>query len=175
MKKSEPDTLQSDAVELYDLLTGMAQGLEQLYQCLRRQQAAVIKWNLEDFLSTVEDEKRLARENLDREEARKALVERIMAGSFQENSPVSLRELASHLEPQWQERFRELAARIKSASGSVAEMKKQNEFLITRARETVNDQLKLLLELARLNRNTYEESGKKSRKANLHKVLDRRV
>ena len=57
----------------------------------------------------------------------------------------------------------------------VQTMKKQNEFLITRSRELVSERLNLLLELARINRNIYEKSGKKRKNANLQKVLDHKA
>lgn len=171
MKMPKMEIRKAEIEKLYELLLGLAQGLERLYQCLRSQQAALISWNFEDFISTVQEQKRLARENLSREEERKALLSQ-MTGLRQE---ISLRELTGLLEDPWQKRFSELAERLKAESGKVIQMKKQNEFLINKSRELVNEQLKLLLDLARLNRNLYEKSGKKSKKTNLHKVLDQKV
>ena len=116
-------------------------------------------------------QKRLARVNLKAEKERQALVNEIWG----DTEPVKLVTIAQRLESPWRERFLSLAERIRSATGKVVVMKKQNEFLITKARNRVNDELKLLLDFARLNRNLYEESGKKSKAANLHKVLDQKV
>ena len=161
------------AERLYSLLSAMAKALEQLYDSLRSQQKALISWDYEAFVVCTRQQNSLARENLRREQLRLTLVEQFPKG---ENArTLSLRELGALLGNPWQQRFEELAGRIKSASGKVSDMKTQNEMLIGKARSLVDSQLKLLLEFARINRNLYEENGKKSRKSNLHKVLDQKV
>ena len=73
----------------------------------------------------------------------------------------SMKELAAGFDHPWPKRFERLAERLRKAGNMVQTMKKQNEFLITRARELVSERINLLLELARINRGIYEESGKK--------------
>jgi len=162
-----------DIEKLYDLLLGIAQDLEKIYECLLSQQIALMNWDHDNFLATVREQNRLARENLRRESQRKELVKKISAES--EGGSVNLRELAIGLGGKWPERFSKIAERIKTASGKAVMIRRQNEFLISKSREMINEQLKLVLDLARLNRNTYESSGKKTRKANLPKVLDQKV
>jgi transketolase len=162
-----------DIEKLYDLLLGIAQDLEKIYECLLSQQIALMNWDHDNFLATVREQNRLARENLRRESQRKELVKKISAES--EGDSVNLRELAIGLGGKWPERFSKIAERIKTASGKAVMIRRQNEFLISKSREMINEQLKLVLDLARLNRNTYESSGKKTRKANLPKVLDQKV
>ncbi|OGG06637.1 MAG: hypothetical protein A3F83_06260 [Candidatus Glassbacteria bacterium RIFCSPLOWO2_12_FULL_58_11] len=169
-------TMTSDKLQaerLYTLLSAMAKALEQLYDCLRSQQKALITWNYEAFVSSTREQNSLARENLRREQIRLALVQQFPKGENGRN--LSLRELGALLGEPWQRRFEELASRIRTASGKVSDLKAQNEMLIGKARSLVDGQLKLLLEFARINRNLYEENGKKSKKANLHKVLDQKV
>lgn len=166
-------TEKNRAERLYSLLSAMAKGLERLYDGLRFQQKALIRWDYEAFVSSTRQLNALARENLQREETRKALVQEF--STVGEDRPLSLRELGARLGDPWQQRFAELAARIRTASGKASAMKGQNEMLIGKARSLVDSQLKLLLEFARINRNLYGENGKKSRKANLHKVLDQKV
>ena len=161
------------AERLYSLLSAMAEALEQLYDCLRSQQKALIGWDYEAFVSCTRQQNSLARENLRRDQVRLALVQQFPKG--ENDRTLSLRELGALLGDPWQQRFEELAGRIRTASGKVSDMKTQNEMLIGKARSLVASQLKLLLEFARINRNLYEENGKKSRKANLHKVLDQKV
>ena len=147
MKTTGKRTKESSAEKLYALLVEMASGLEKLYGCLRLQQAALLKW---------------------------AALAVEIAGEDEAEKP-SLRQLAESLGGEWPARFEKIAGRIRTASDKVSSMKDQNESIISYSSKLVGDQLKLLLELARLNRNLYEESGKKSAKANMHKVLDQKV
>ena len=173
MKTASKQKTKASAEKLYTLLAGIAEGLEKLYECLRLQQASLMKWDFPSFSATISQQKRLARKNLEREKERIALVSEITGKQAAEK--LSLRQLAESLGGEWPERFEKLASRIKTASGKVSSMKDQNESIINNSRKLVNDQLKLLLELARLNRNLYEGSGKKSEKANMYKVLDQKV
>ncbi|MBN2290278.1 MAG: flagellar export chaperone FlgN [Candidatus Glassbacteria bacterium] len=169
---AEQKTKENGPEKLHRILSAMAGDLERLYDCLRAQQRALVKCRLDDFNKTLELENRLAERNLDRERQRRELV----AGMFGENSDkASLKELTAGMSPPWPGRFKALAERLRQAGNMVQTMKKQNEFLITSARDLVSERLKLMLELARLNRNVYEKSGKKSKRANLHKVLDRKL
>ena len=173
MKTTGKRTKESSAEKLYALLVEMASGLEKLYGCLRLQQAALLKWDFPSFRATIRQQECLARENLEREKKRAALAVEI-AGEDEAEKP-SLRQLAESLGGEWPARFEKIAGRIRTASDTVSSMKDQNESIISYSSKLVGDQLKLLLELARLNRNLYEESGKKSAKANMHKVLDQKV
>jgi len=173
MKNSNVQTSKASPEKLHALMAEMAEGLEKLYDCLRTQQAALLKWDLPAFSATIRQQKRLARENLEREKKRIALVREMTGKNGAETS--SLRQLAENLGGEWPGRFEKLAGRIRTASGKVSSMKEQNESVIKNSRKLVNDQLILLLELARLNRNLYEGSGKKSVKANMHKVLDQKA
>lgn len=173
MNTTSKQTPKANAEKLHALLVEMAIGLEKLYECLRLQQAALLKWDFPSFGATIRGQKRLARENLEREKKRIALVSEIAGKKATEKQ--SLRQLAESLGDEWPERFEKLAGRIRTASGKVSAMKDQNDSVINNSRKLVNDQLMLLLELARLNRNLYEESGKKSAKANMHKVLDQKI
>ncbi len=166
----EPD----EAERLRLLLEAMADGLEELYASLLRQQRALTAWRLGEFLETVEEQKRLAAANFSREEERLRLVRELShrAGSEQ---LLTLSEFAPLAGPEWEQRFRPLAVRIRQAGGKIEMLRRQNQLLISRSREIVNEQLKLLLELARLNRNTYEHSGRKARGPGLHQVLDRKA
>jgi hypothetical protein len=173
MKTVKVQTTKASADKLHALLVKMAEGLEKLYDCLRTQQAALLKWDFSAFSATIRQQERLVRENLEREKKRIALVSEIAGEKGTEK--LSLRQLAESLGGEWPDRFEKLAGRIKTASGKVSSMKDQNESVIINSRKLVNDQLILLLELARLNRNLYEGSGKKSVKANMHKVLDQKA
>jgi len=150
----------------------MAEGLERLYDCLRAQQRALVSCKLGDFNETLKLENRLARQNLKREQQRRVLISEMLGEGCE---TVSLKKLAAGFDSPWPERFEKLAERIRQAGGKVQTMKKQNEFLIIRSRELVSERMKLMLELARLNRNIYEESGKKRKNPNLHKVLDQKI
>ena len=157
---------------LYRLLSSMAKGLEQLYDCLRAQQRALVNCKLDDFNETLLLENRLAGKNLERENRRRELITELLG---EQQEMVSLKELATGFENSWPKRFEALAERLRKAGNMVQTMKKQNEFLITRAREMVSERINLLLELARINRGIYEESGKKRKKTNMHKVLDHKA
>jgi signal transduction histidine kinase len=161
------------AEKLHALLSAMADGLDELYGCLRDQQACLLRWNLAGFLETVRRQQRLAQENLQREKERRMLVAEMVGEERSES--VTLRQISEELEQDWPVRFQALAKRLRSSSGKAADMKKQNESLISHSHRLVNDRIKLLLDLARINRNLYEPSGKKSKKSNLHKVLDRKA
>lgn len=165
--------IDSHARQLLSLLNEMATGLDRLYACLRDQQKALMGWKLADFVATVRSQRRLARENLKREEARRELVRGLVGEQRAEK--ISLREIAEMAGGQWPEKFRAVAGKVRSASESVAEMKKQNEALINRSRELVDGQLRLMIELASLNRNTYGQSGRKTSRGSMHKVLDQKA
>jgi predicted RNase H-like nuclease (RuvC/YqgF family) len=164
-KKSGPE-------KLYRLLASMAKALERLYDCLRDQQRALVSCKLNDFNKTLILENRLAAANLERERQRQELIAEMLGA---QDKTISLKELAAGFDHPWPERFEAVAARIRKAGNMVQTMKKQNEFLITRSRELVSERLNLLLELARINRNIYEKSGKKRKNANLQKVLDHKA
>ena len=173
MTATVTDKMLKQAEKLHALLTAMADGLDELYGCLRDQQACLLRWNLAGFLETVQRQQRLARENLQREQQRRTLVQEMMGEERGES--VRLRQIAEELGQDWPVRFQALAQRLKSSSGKAADMRKLNESLISHSHRLVNDRIKLLLDLARINRNLYEPSGKKSKKSNMHKVLDRKA
>jgi hypothetical protein len=173
MKTAKVQTPKASADKLHALLVEMAEGLEKLYDCLRAQQSALLKWDFPAFSATIRQQERMVRENLEREKKRIAMVSEIAGKKGAEK--LSLRQLAESLGGEWPDRFEKLAGRIRTASGKVSSMKDQNESVINNSRKLVNDQLILLLELARLNRNLYEGSGKKSVKTNMHKVLDQKA
>ena len=150
----------------------MAKGLEQLYDCLRAQQRALMSCKLDDFNETLLLENHLAGKNLERENRRRELIAALLG---KQPETVSMKELAAGFDHPWPKRFERLAERLRKAGNMVQTMKKQNEFLITRARELVSERINLLLELARINRGIYEESGKKRKKTNMHKVLDHKA
>lgn len=161
------------AEKLHELLLAIAGGLEKLYGCLRDQQSSLLRWNLPGFTAAMDCQQELVRENMRRELQRKALVCEIVGE--ERSATATLSQIAQELGGDWPECFQDLARRIRTASGKVAEMKKQNESLIGHGQRLVNDQIKLLLDLARLNRNLYEHSGRKSSRSNLHKVLDQKA
>jgi hypothetical protein len=173
MKAPDGQKERRELTELYRLLHAMARALELIYDCLRRQQQALIEWRYEDFAGTIEEEKRLAAENLAREEERQRLVRELMG--VESSAAITLRALAKNFGGPWPGRFERVARSLREAGGKAERMKKQNEFLISRSRDFVGGQIKLLLELARLNRNIYAKSGRKSRQASLYKVFDQKA
>ena len=164
--KKERDTGQA-AQELHSLLAEIARGLETLYESLRSQQKAIVQWDLATLTENIGVQKKLVRAHRAAEERRRALSKEI-AGAGR----TSLSEVGDRLGGPWPGRFRRLAVRIRESAGKVETMKKQNEFLLEKARGMVNGQLRLFMELARVNRNTYEGSGRKSRQSGLYKVFD---
>lgn len=161
------------AGKMLALLGAMADGLNKLYACLRDQEKALMHWRLADFVETTKRQRVLVQENLDREKMRRQLVAGVVGET--RAASVSLRELAELFGGSWPERFKAVSERIRVASSKVAAMKKQNEMLIGRSREVVDVQVKLMLNLASLNRNNYGKSGRKAKMANLHQVLDRQA
>jgi hypothetical protein len=155
------------------LLDDICGGLDDLYSCLRQQQKALTQWRMADFLDTVILQRKLAEENISRERQRLKLAAELVGESVAETA--NLRTLAEHLGGQWPTKFREASARIKPAAARVDAMKNQNEMLISSNREMVGDQLRLMFELASLNRNTYAKSGRKAGRTDMYKVLDQRV
>ena len=147
----------------------MARDLERLYKCLRFQQNALVKCRLDDLNKTLRIENRLVNRNLKRDRQCKKLIAE-MAG--ESSNTVLLKELTQDFPHPWPDRFKTVAERLRRVGDMVQIMRKQNEFLIFNARELVNERLHLLLELARLNRNTYGKSGKKMKSTNLKKILD---
>ncbi|MBW7996903.1 MAG: hypothetical protein FVQ81_10135 [Candidatus Glassbacteria bacterium] len=173
MAENKTDTSAVQTKKLHNLLGDMAEGMDKLYACLRDQQKALMGWKLADFVETVKRQRRLARENLGREDERRALVRKLAGGQNAANR--SLRDLAEMFGGRWPKKFQAVADKIKSSSARVAEMKKQNEALITRSRDLVDGQLRLMINLASLNRNTYEQSGRKTGRGSTHKVLDQKA
>jgi FlgN protein len=161
-----------DKETLFSLLSAMVRDMERLYNCLRIQQHALVKCRLDDLNKTLRIEYRLINRNLKRDSQCKELIAE-MAGSFSDT--VSLKELAQSFLDPWPQRFKTVAERLRRVGDMIQIVRKQNEFLITNARELVNERLHLLIELARLNRNTYEQSGKKRKNPNLQKILDCRL
>jgi hypothetical protein len=164
-----------DAVagKMLALLSAIAGGLNKLYSCLRDQEKSLMQWKLADFVETTRRQRALVQENLDREKQRIELVTDLVGESRAKE--VSLRELAEMFGGKWPDKFKAVSERIRRESSRVAEMKKQNEALIVRSRDLVDGQVKLMLNLASLNRNNYGKSGRKARQANIHKVLDRQA
>ncbi len=161
------------AVRMLSLLDGITGGLDELYSCLREQQKALLQWRMADFMETVTLQLRLAGENIERERERLKLAATLVGKSAAESA--NLRTLAEHLGGQWPLKFSAAAGRIKTAGARVGEMKRQNEMLIESNRELVDSQLRLMFELASLNRNTYAKSGRKAGRTDMYKVLDQRV
>ena len=161
------------AGKMISLLGAMADGLNKLYSCLRDQEKALMHWRLADFVETTKRQRALVQENLEREKRRRELVAALVGES--RAAEVSLRELAELFGGKWPEKFKAVSERIRQASSRVATMKNQNEALIIRSREVVDGLVKLMLDLASLNRNNYGKSGRKARQTNLHKVLDQQA
>ena len=158
---------------LLRLLGEMADCLDQLYTCLREQQKALMGWRLGDFVITTKRQRELVEENLGREQQRRELVGHLVGEK--RAADVSLRDLAENFGGPWPAKFQEVTERIRSASPRVAAMRDQNEALIVRSRNLVNGQVKLMLDLASLNRNNYGKSGRRAKQANLHKTLDQQA
>lgn len=173
MDNTGSENITRAAKKLCSLLEEMAGGLDKLYACLRDQQKALMGWRMADFAETTKRQYALVKDNLDREKQRRELVVSLVGDS--RAGDISLRELAENFGGPWPEKFREAAERIRESSSRVAAMKKQNEALIVRCRDLVDGQVKLMLNLATLNRNNYGQSGRKAKQANLHKVLDRQA
>ncbi len=161
------------AGRMHTLLGEMCDGLDELYSCLRRQQKALVQWRMADFLETIRLQRTLAEANIDREQQRLELAAMLVGEG--DGPATNIRALAEHLGGQWPAKFREAAGRIRVAGARVNEMKRQNEMLIERNRTLVNGQLRLIFELASLNRNTYAPSGHKAGRTDMYKVLDQRV
>ncbi len=161
------------AIRMLSLLDGITGGLDELYSCLREQQKALIQWRLADFMEAVQLQRTLAEENIDKERQRLELATVLVGKSAAPET--NIRTLAEHLGGQWPVKFSAAAGRIKTASARAGEMKRQNEMLIESNRELVDSQLRLMFELASLNRNTYAKSGRKAGRTDMYKVLDQRV
>ena len=158
--------------KLYHLLSLMATDLERLYNCLLAQQHALVKCRLDDLNKTLKMEHRLVERNIQRDGQYQQLIAEMLGGKA---GIIPLKELAETLEPPWPERFAEIAQRLRGTGRMIGTMRKHNEFLITRARELVNERLKFLLELAQKHRSTYEENGRKKKKSKLTGVFDRKL
>lgn len=156
--------------ELYGLLTETARDMERLYDSLRAQQRAIVEWDYAVLSGSVGEQNRLNRRHRAREKRRRELIDQLS-----DKPGISIRELAVSLGEPWGSRLNRAALNIRETVGKVGAMKKQNEFLLEKARDMVNSQLRLFMELARINRNIYEENGKKSRRSNLHKVFDQQA
>ncbi len=173
MTDKKPENKELVASEILSLLADIRGGLNELYDCLRAQQKALTQWRMADFMDTVQLQRRLSEENVERERQRLKLAAALVGETAAETA--NLRTLAEHLGGQWPIKFREAAAEIKTAAARMDAMKNQNEMLISRNRELVNSQLRMMFELASLNRNTYAKSGQKAGRTDMYKVLDQRV
>lgn len=167
----EKDSLSMSRIEdLHGLLIETAVDMEQLYASLRSQQKAIVEWDFTALTRNIGEQRKLGQRNKERDKRRRELIKQL-AGS----PDVTIHDLAESLGRPWSSRLDDAALRIRGTVDNVGAMKKQNEFLLEKARSMVNGQLRLFMELARINRNMYEESGKKSRQSNLHKVFDQKI
>ena len=176
--KNLPITNSSEtAGQLYSLLEKIVDGLDKLYLCLRSQQNALMSWDLSAFNLSIREQGKLARKNLAWEHERQELVAEVVGPENQtaDQTPVKLPQLAEMFGGKWSARFAKISGKIRAAAGKADNMKKQNEMLINKSKTLVGDQLKLLVDLARLNRNLYGQKGQKSPKKNLRQVMDQRA
>ncbi|MCE5270082.1 flagellar protein FlgN [bacterium] len=157
--------------ELLAVLGSLALQMDELYAALRDQQRAVVSRDLQGLGAAVHGQGRLVRLIHELEEKRRELCRRI--SGLSDPPPVS--KLAEGFGEPGRTQLKEAARRVRESAGRVESLKSQNSFLLERARSLVSGQLQLMLELTRINRNVYEESGKKSRKANLVKVFDKKI
>ena len=164
------ENLEAVAGKLLALLQAMAGCLDDLYTCFRDQQKALMTWRVADFVATTKRQRTLVQENLDREKQRRELVSSLVG--VHRAAEMSLRDVAELFGGKWPEKFREISGRLRESSSRVAIMKKHNEALIANGRNLVDSQVKLLMDLASLNRNTYTKSGRKAKQKSLHQVLD---
>ena len=170
MTKKMNDTL---GERIYSLLGEIRSGLDKLYACLRTQQKALAGWRMDEFIGTVQLQQQLVEANIKLEKQRRELVAELLGEAAADTA--NLRTVAEHLGGLWPEKFREAASRIKISGDLVAAVKSQNEQLIARNREMIEGQLRLIFELASLNRNTYGKSGNKAGRTDMHKVWDQRA
>ena len=171
--KEKEQALANLPQRIYNVLEGMHGTLEKIYSALIRQKQFLIKWDHAEFVKTVREIETLGRENSKREKDRLALFSEIAIDN-REAAEMSIAQMAENFLPPWPAKFEELAARIKSAGNKVNLVKKQNETLLEQSREMVSDQIKLMLEYNRLNRDVYGKSGKKNQTTNVYKVVDRK-
>ena len=171
--KEKEQAIENLPQRIYNVLEGMYGTLDRIYSLLVQQKKYLVKWDNVEFMKTVRELEILGRENIKREKDRLALFSEI-AIDREEAAEMSISDMAEHFLPPWPEKFRELSVRIKNAGNKVGLIKKQNERLLEQSREIVADQIKLMLEFNRINRDVYGKSGKKNPSTNVYKVVDRK-
>ncbi len=157
--------------ELLAVLGDLAAQMDELYAALRDQQRAVVSRDLHGLGAAVHGQGRLLRGIHKLEENRRELCCRI--SGMGDPPPVGI--LAEGFGEPRRTQLKEAARRVRESAGRVESLKSQNSFLLEKARSLVSGQLQLMLELTRINRNVYEESGKKNRQANMVKVFDKKI
>jgi hypothetical protein len=170
---TRPDTREMETLynELMETLGNIAGQLDELYGSMQCQQRAVVNRDLMGLHESIREQSRLARSVRDLEE-RRIEISRRMTGL---NDPPSVSRIAEGFREPRRNQLKDASRRIRESAGRAEALKRQNAYLLEKARSLVNSQLKLFMEMARVNRNVYEESGKKSRQTNLHKVFDRKI
>ncbi len=170
---TRPDAREMEALynELMETLENLAGQLDELYLSMQRQQRSVVNRDLQGLHASIREQNRLARSVRSFEE-RRVEISRRMSGL---DDPPSVSRMAESFGEPRRTKLKDAARRIRESAGRAEALKRQNAFLLEKARTLVNGQLKLFMEMARVNRNVYEESGRKSRQANLHKVFDRKI